>query len=83
MKTQLPEKIENAAQAVEFLTQLFKNGESFHPEDDAHGIVWAVEDPPTPEECDKLNDLMSDIYDLSDVDPCGILLELLPVEGND
>lgn len=78
MKTVLPKMITTAAQAVKFLTDLHINGEAFHPEDDANQVVWG-NDPPTPEERERLNDLMGQIYALGSVDPCAVLLELLPV----
>ena len=74
MKTQLPTEIKTIKDAEQFLTELSKNGESFHPEDDAHDIIWSGETPST-SECDQLNKLMDDIYQLEDFDPCGFLLE--------
>jgi len=80
MKTILPSTISTEQQAVDFLTMLHNNGEAFHPEDNAHDIEWGNDDPPTPDQCDKLNSLMEQIYDLGTVDPCAVLLELLPIE---
>jgi hypothetical protein len=83
MKTILPEKISTIKEAKDFLTELHKNGESFHPEDDANDLVG---DPFTKEEGDKLNQLMADIYNLPGNDgfhdgrilfcPCEHLLSL-------
>lgn len=81
MKTNLPESINSIEEAKDFLRNLYINGESFHPEDDAHNISWGACEEPTPEECDKLNNLMSDIYEVAkgtDFDPCGYILELDP-----
>lgn len=67
LKTQLPAAINTVAEAEEFLTNLHNNGEDFHPEDDAHDIVWngiSVNQAPTPAQCDQLNKLMIDIYNL-------------------
>lgn len=62
------------------------NSEAFHPEDDAHDILWDLENVPTYEECEQLNKLMDDIYNLPGNDgkhdnsiafcPCGFLLDL-------
>lgn len=75
MKTQLPSDINTIADAEKFLSELAKNGESFHPEDDANDIIWSGESP-SKSECDHLNKLMDDIYQLEDFDPCGYLLEI-------
>lgn len=88
MKTTLPEAITTQEQAEEFLTALWENNEVFHPEDNAHQVVWDTipeGDRPTPSECDQLNKLMNDIYDLDGNNgdhanpifcPCEFLLEL-------
>ena len=64
MKTILPEAIKTIAQAKDFLSDLVRNGEMYHPEDDAHDIDWQTCETPTAQECDQLNKLMDDIYDL-------------------
>ena len=84
MKTTLPQSIETAEQAKQLLTNLYNNGESFHPEDDATDIEWATCEEPTEAECILLNKLMADIYDLPGnenpmnmaFDPCEFLLSL-------
>lgn len=75
MKTHLPESIQTVCQAEQFLRELNNNSEVFHPEDNAHDIVWQSA-PPTPDEADRLNRLMDDIYELSNFDPCEYLLTL-------
>jgi len=89
MKTKLPEAIKTIEEAENFLSALHENGESFHPEDDAHDIIWnsiPEEHKPTKAECDQLNKLMTDIYEIdgNDVntgfDPCGYLLDLIGEE---
>lgn len=86
MKTKLPESINTVEEAKDFLQNLHNNGESYHPEDDAHDILWTGANP-TPEECDQLNKLMSDIYENIDFyetgfDPCGFLLDLARKDGH-
>jgi hypothetical protein len=86
MKTNLPDSINTIDEAKTFLTDLFNNGESFHPEDDAFDINWPKGEQPTDEECSKLNNLMADIYNLEGnhspydmvFDPCEFLLMLDP-----
>lgn len=84
MKTQLPTEIKTIEAAQKFLTDLYKNQEVFHPEDDANDIA---EIDATPEERTQLNKLMADIYELTgelidgeytDFDPCGFILNLDP-----
>lgn len=85
MKTKLPTSINTIDHAKVFLTALHKNGESFHPEDDANDIDWQVQEPPTKEESSLLNKLMADIFNLEGnenypvsyiFDPCEWLLDL-------
>lgn len=87
MKTTLPATITTIEQAKQFLTTLNENGEVYHPEDDAHTIIWHLpaHQCPTPQECDRLNQLMEAIYALpgnegrhSDLafDPCQWILQL-------
>lgn len=65
MKTILPEKITTIPEAQAFLSALVKNGESYHPEDNAHDIIVG-HDINThlfkKHEADHLNRLMEDIY---------------------
>lgn len=79
MKTVLPKEINTVDEAKKFLFELLANGESYHPEDDAHDIIWATpagQQAPTDAEKDQLNDLMSDIYELDGFDPCGYLIDM-------
>lgn len=84
MDTILPVKITTVKEAKKFLRALVKNGEHFHPEDDAtilHG------EPFTQAEGAHLNRLMEDIYNLPGNDgkhddsiafcPCGFILDLV------
>jgi hypothetical protein len=74
MKTILPTTIKTIQQAKEFLTELYHNEESFHPEDDAFDIVWS-QDEPSERDKHRLNSLMEDIYEL-EMNPCEFLLNL-------
>lgn len=88
MITMLPVTIKTAEDAKSFLTELYKNGESFHPEDDATTVGNRINgewvNSFTKEEGMSLNGLMNDIYALpgnnsaSDLafDPCEFLLNL-------
>lgn len=87
MITKLPSKINTVAEAKIFLSALHANKEAYHPEDDAHQIEWNICTAPTHAECDLLNYLFIDIYNLEDnngkhinpvFDPCQYLLELDP-----
>ncbi len=87
MKTKLPKEILNVHQAKLFLSELHRNVESFHPEDDATDINWQLpeEDMPSISEAKLLNKLMEEIYNLPGnkghrskllFDPCKYLLDL-------
>lgn len=78
MKTILPTQITTIFDAEAFLRSLHLNDESYHPEDDAHNIIWSKgTDEPTNDECDKLNLLMEEIYALDGFDPCGFILDII------
>ncbi len=76
MKTKLPPDIMTVQEAKNFLSELHKNDESFHPEDSAHNIIWSTVKP-TKKEKDQLDRLMSDIYALGGFDPCEYILTLI------
>jgi hypothetical protein len=79
MKTTLPSKITTVEEAKEFLTALFDNNESYHPEDDAHDIDWTTCEP-TEEEKEQLNKLMGNMYGLNGepfFDPCAFLWDMI------
>ncbi len=91
MKTNLPKEITTVEQAKLFLTELYKNGEQFHPEDNAHDVIFELpqEQMPTKKECDHLNKLMQDIYDLPGnkdkypnlaLDPCEVIMNLFEAD---
>ena len=82
MKTTLPKEIKSVRKAEMFLTDLFNNNEGYHPEDDAHDIVWNLPESeiPTSKECDQLNKLMEDIYNLDGFDPCEFILDNFKAE---
>ncbi len=64
MKTNLPTAITTIEEAKAFLTELHTNGEHYHPEDDAHDILWDINNTPNRDECMQLNELMHQIYAL-------------------
>ncbi len=89
MKTTLPPEIKTVDQAKAFLTELYKNNEAFHPEDDATDMIWnlPIKQQPTKAEAMQLNKLMEDIYYLDGNNgnhanpkfcPCEFLLNLDP-----
>jgi hypothetical protein len=75
MKTNLNRHIESEDQAKEFLSELFQNGEGYHPEDDAFDISWdeRIENP-TEGEMRKLNRLMDEVHEHIP-DPCGYIVD--------
>jgi hypothetical protein len=84
MITTLPVGIGSIEQAKAFLSELAKNNEHYHPEDDA---MLLVPDKATIEEAESLNALMLDIYNLPGndgrhsgvmaFDPCEFLFQLV------
>lgn len=66
LKIQLPETIQSAEQARQFLDLLCTNNLTYHPEDSAHDVDWHLptEELPTHEECEQLDKLMADIYNM-------------------
>lgn len=90
MKTNLPNSITTIAEAKVFITELHTNGESYHPEADAHYVNWLsiqdITNEPTYNEATHLNTLMGEIYNLPGndgrhcepmvFDPCEFLNEL-------
>lgn len=81
MLTNIPESITTLQQAKDYLTELYNNCESYHPEDNAFSIVWGSTNP-TEAEMHQLNKAMSDIYKLTETpegkwfDPCEFLVLL-------
>jgi len=77
MKTNLKRKISTIDEAKLFLNELIINNEIYHPEDDAHDIIWNLPEnqKPTNQECNQLNYLMDEIFELDDFDPCGFIID--------
>lgn len=77
LKTKLPENITTIEEAKAFLTELIKNDEHFHPDDDAHTINWSLpaKQQPNKKECDKLNSLMYQVCQINGFDPYGFILK--------
>ena len=71
-KTNLKRTIKTDRDAIRFILDLFFNGEDYHPEDDAHDVIWYTFKP-TKTERDQLNNLMNQIYQNTNVDPCNVL----------
>ena len=94
MKTALPDSINTIQEAKKFLLDLYNNDESYHPEDRAEDIFFIDEKGVidknskrffSDEEAEKLNELMSQIYEIDGndgnhadpvFDPCAFLLRL-------
>jgi len=77
MNTIIPAVITTSEHASQFLTDLFNNGESYHPEDSAFDIEDMYgERLFSDEEAGMINEAMEQVYDVADFDPCELLLEL-------
>ncbi len=77
MKTTLPPSIKTIEEAQAFLTQMEANGESYHPEDDAHEIIGQNgKELFTSAEAETLNALMDEISELKGFDACEFILNL-------
>lgn len=88
MKTKLPDSIKTIEDAKRLIKSLFDNGEGFHPEDDAHDIIWGEGTTMSKKEGDKLNVLTEQMYSIegNDIsahrygrgfDPCAYYMELI------
>jgi hypothetical protein len=78
MKTRIPSKFISRKQAEKFLQRLHENGESFHPEEDAHDIINYKGEPLfTDAEARKMNLAISRIYEFKGFDPCEFLNDLI------
>jgi len=78
MKTIIPSVITTSEDAKKFLTDLFSNGEAYHPEDSAQDIInfETRENIFTNVEAYSLDELMMQVYDVADFDPCELLMDL-------
>jgi len=77
MKTTIPSVITTSEDAKKFLTDLFNNGEAYHPEDSAFDIENMYgERLFSDEESSLMNEAMWQVYDVADFDPCELLLDL-------
>lgn len=87
IKIQLPNAISTIEEAKKFLRSLHNIGADYHCEDDANDIKFlnlSEKNRPTADQCNQLNKLMEDIYNLPGNDgkhdnsiifcPCGFLL---------
>lgn len=75
LRTNVNRVIKTKEDAEAYLTELFNNGESYHPEDNAHDIIWNTASP-TSWEKKKLNRLMKQVNTIPNFDPCDFLNEL-------
>lgn len=77
LKTKLPDTINTIEEAKAFLTELIKNDEHFHPDDDANDINWSLPKTqmPTKSQCKKLNNLMFIVTHIPGFDPYGFILK--------
>ena len=88
LKLKLPNAITTIPEAKEFLKSLHSIGAAYHCEDDANDVEFlnlSEKDRPTVEQCNQLNKLMEDIYNLPGNDgshgpeiafcPCGFILD--------
>lgn len=81
LKTTLPDQINNIEDAKKYLSELYNNGESYHPDDDASDILFEGDECVDSYTAIKMNALMDRIYFLAkntDFDPCGYILSLNP-----
>lgn len=78
MKTNLDRKIESLENAHDFLAELLKNGEMWHPEDDIETVQF-MDFTPTMPEIMKLGRLMESVYEF-DNDPCAFIMDWIEAE---
>lgn len=71
--TKLPASINSLDEAKAYLRTLWKNGEAYHPEDDATDCLRKIA---THDEAVHMNKLMNQVYSFDGFDPCEFLLDL-------
>lgn len=74
MKTKLPYDILSKDMAEKFLRELADNNEMYHPDGDAHQVVWTGCLAPDYDERTHLNHLMKQVFDYLP-DPCQFVIE--------
>jgi hypothetical protein len=75
LKTVLPDKITAIEEAKQYLTDLYKNNESYHPEDGAADCLDIDSETGA-----RMDELMEQVYSFANeaFDPCMFVLELDP-----
>jgi len=71
----LPSSINNKEEAEQYLTLLWENGYSYHPDDPEEDILWSNSNPPTTVDIMQMAKLMKQVFEYLD-DPCEILCDL-------
>jgi len=80
LKTKLPDTIRTIEQAKSYLTELHKNGESYHPDESAFEIVWQFEGDPPRHQLLSLDRLMDQIHKIEGFNACDFLNSLIEQE---
>lgn len=75
MNTILPESITSVSEAKKYLSDLHHNGEAYHPDDDAHDVLFQTCNPSSVQR-DKMNYLMSQVFTFDSLDPYAFLIDL-------
>lgn len=83
MTTNLDRTISNTEDAQAFLQDLMNNGEIWHPDDNAHDVIWMIKEPPTHTEMDKLNELMHDVHKYINDPPQYVIDYYYKIEHNE
>jgi hypothetical protein len=71
----LPSSISSKEEAEQYLTMLWENGYSYHPDDPEEDILWSNSNTPSPAEIKQMSKLMEQVFQYLE-DPCEILCEL-------
>jgi hypothetical protein len=85
MTTKLPTQLTNESEVVNFITDLYNNGEFFHLDDDAKDIINNKTNQRlfTDDEADKLNELMEQAFNVCKVWELPIIERILDETLND
>jgi hypothetical protein len=85
MTTKLPTQLTNESEVVNFITELYNNGEFFHLDDNAEDIISNVTNERlfTDSEAEKINELLNQAFDICNVWELPIIDRILDETLND
>lgn len=78
LKTTLPDSITTLDQAKAYLTNLYNNGESYHPDDDSKDCLNGISE----QDGKHMNMLMDQVFELFTANGLDVYMFLLDLDGH-